>query len=214
MAQREERAPSIDSQSAEGSASKTALRKTSISDANKKKKSKKSNDEVMNKVYNNLLSSVFGQERELSQPELDELSEAFKEFDYDQDGYLNYKDLAECMRTMGYMPTEMELLEIIQQIKMRLGGLMDFDDFCELMGPRMMVETADMLGLKEIKSSFLQFDTDGDGKISLDEMKEAVKNLLGEKLKKGELEEILKELDLNGDGTVDFEEFVMMLSVR
>lgn len=50
-----------------------------------------------------------------------------------------------------------------------------------------------------------QFDTDGDGKISLDEMKEAVKTLLGEKLKKGELEEILKELDLNGDGTVDFD---------
>ncbi|XP_073692640.1 calcium-binding protein 4 [Garra rufa] len=168
----------------------------------------------MNKVYTNLLNSVFGQERELSQPELDELAEAFKEFDYDQDGYLNYKDLAECMRTMGYMPTEMELLEIIQQIKMRLGGLMDFDDFCELMGPRMMVETADMLGLKELKSSFSQFDADGDGKISLDEMKEALKTLLGEKLKKGELEEILKELDLNGDGTVDFEEFVMMLSIR
>uniref|UniRef100_A0A672KTS0 Calcium-binding protein 2-like n=2 Tax=Sinocyclocheilus grahami TaxID=75366 RepID=A0A672KTS0_SINGR len=118
------------------------------------------------------------------------------------------------MRTMGYMPTEMELLEIIQQIKMRLGGLMDFDDFCELMGPRMMVETADMLGLKELKSSFCQFDADGDGKISLDEMKEALKSLLGEKLKKGELEEILKELDLNGDGTVDFDEFVMMLSMR
>lgn len=48
-----------------------------------------------------------------------ELQEAFKEFDYDQDGYLNYKDVAECMRTMGYMPTEMELLEIVQQIKMR-----------------------------------------------------------------------------------------------
>ncbi len=50
-----------------------------------------------------------------------------------------------------------------------------------------------------------QFDIDGDGKISLDEMKEALKSLLAEKLKKGELEEILKELDLNGDGTVDFD---------
>lgn len=48
-----------------------------------------------------------------------ELDFAFKEFDYDCDGYLNYKDVAECMRTMGYMPTEMELLEIVQQIKMR-----------------------------------------------------------------------------------------------
>uniref|UniRef100_A0A3Q3ESN0 EF-hand domain-containing protein n=1 Tax=Labrus bergylta TaxID=56723 RepID=A0A3Q3ESN0_9LABR len=148
------------------------------------------------------------------------LQEAFKEFDYDQDGYLNYKDVAECMRTMGYMPTEMELLEIVQQIKMRsdlgcfLGGLMDFEDFVELMGPRMMGETAHMLGLKELQSAFVQFDLDGDGKINQDEMKEAIKSLLGEKLKKGELEEILKELDINADGNIDFEEFVMMLSIR
>lgn len=101
------------------------------------------------------------------------------------------------MRTMGYMPTEMELLEIVQQIKMRsklincpnlkvaplkrcifpwlflqpssfsiscpltsvvltVGGLMDFEDFVELMGPRMMGETAHMLGLKELQSAFVQ----------------------------------------------------------
>ncbi|KAF7686896.1 calcium-binding protein 5 [Silurus meridionalis] len=214
MAQKSERAPSTDSAKAEGVALKPSLRRTPSSDTLNKSKSKKSNEEAMNKMYTNLLNNVFGQERELSQPELDDLAEAFKEFDYDQDGFLNYKDLAECMRTMGYMPTEMELLEILQQIKMRLGGLMDFDDFCELMGPRMMVETAHMLGLKELKCSFKQFDTDGDGKITLDEMREAVKMLLGEKLKKGELEEILKEMDLNGDGTVDFDEFVMMLSAQ
>lgn len=32
-----------------------------------------------------------------------------------------------------------------------------------------------------------------------------MKTLLGEKLKKGELEEILSDIDLNGDGTVDFD---------
>lgn len=51
----------------------------------------------------------------------------------------------------------------------------------------------------------LKFDLDGDGNINQDEMKEAVKSLLGEKLKKGELEEILKELDINADGNIDFE---------
>lgn len=50
---------------------------------------------------------------------LSELQEAFKEFDYDADGFIHYKDIADCMRTMGYMPTEMELIEIIQQIKMK-----------------------------------------------------------------------------------------------
>ncbi|KAK9524577.1 hypothetical protein VZT92_016961 [Zoarces viviparus] len=186
----------------------------SVSETTKKssKKAKKTTD--MTIVYNSVLNSVFGAERELAQGELDELQEAFKEFDYDQDGYLNYKDVAECMRTMGYMPTEMELLEIVQQIKMRMGGLMDFEDFIELMGPRMMGETAHMLGLKELQSAFIQFDVDGDGKITQEEMREAVKSMLGEKLKKGELEEIIKELDINADGSIDFEEFVMMLSIR
>ncbi|XP_015252445.1 PREDICTED: calcium-binding protein 2-like [Cyprinodon variegatus] len=187
----------------------------SVSESPKKSSKKvKKSTESMNKVYNSILNSIFGAERDLAQAELDELQEAFKEFDYDQDGYLNYKDVAECMRTMGYMPTEMELLEIVQQIKMRMGGLMDFEDFIELMGPRMMGETTNMMGLKELKSAFLQFDLDGDGKINQEEMKEALKTLLGEKLKKGELEEILKELDVNADGNIDFEEFVMMLSIH
>ncbi|KAM9827369.1 calcium-binding protein 2-like [Neosynchiropus ocellatus] len=209
-------AESAASEGNEGSSSSTQPSPSgSVSETPRKskKKSKKTSDN-RTKIYLSVLNNVFGAERELAQAELDELQEAFKEFDYDQDGYLNYKDVAECMRTMGYMPTEMELLEIVQQIKMRMGGLMDFEDFTELMGPRMMGETANMLGLKELQSAFLQFDLDGDGMINQDEMKEAVKSLLGEKLKKGELEEILKELDINADGGIDFEEFVMMLSIR
>ncbi|KAM8746773.1 calcium-binding protein 2-like [Acanthopagrus schlegelii] len=215
MSKTEERLPSTTSINSVSTDGNGVSPTGSVSEAPRKssKKSKKTT-ENMTKVYNSVLESVFGAERELAQAELDELQEAFKEFDYDQDGYLNYKDVAECMRTMGYMPTEMELLEIVQQIKMRMGGLMDFEDFVELMGPRMMGETAHMLGLKELQSAFTQFDLDGDGKINQDELKEAIKSMLGEKLKKGELEEILKELDINADGNIDFEEFVMMLSIR
>ncbi|XP_028833985.1 calcium-binding protein 4 [Denticeps clupeoides] len=165
-------------------------------------------------AYIPYLNALFGQDRELLPEELDELLLAFKEFDYDSDGYLHYKDVADCMRTMGYMPTEMELIEIIQQIKMKWGGHVDFDDFCELMGPRMLAETAHMVGLRELRCAFKQFDCDGDGRITFEELKESMKNLLGEKLKKGELEEILSDIDLNGDGNVDFDEFVMMLAAR
>ena len=47
-----------------------------------------------------------------------ELREAFREFDKDKDGFIGCKDLGNCMRTMGYMPTEMELIELSQQINM------------------------------------------------------------------------------------------------
>ncbi|XP_047434811.1 calcium-binding protein 4 [Mugil cephalus] len=173
-----------------------------------------SNSSAVAAAYIAYLNKLFGQERELMPEELDELQVAFKEFDYDADGFIHYKDIADCMRTMGYMPTEMELIEIIQQIKMKWGGHVDFDDFCELMGPRMLAETAHMVGLKELRCAFKQFDSDGDGKITLDELKEGMKTLLGEKLKKGELEEILGDIDLNKDGNIDFDEFVMMLSAR
>ncbi|CAL8352125.1 unnamed protein product [Boreogadus saida] len=156
-------------------------------------------------AYVSYLNKLFGQERDLMPQELDELQEAFKEFDYDADGFIHYKDIADCMRTMGYMPTEMEIIEIIQQIKMKWGGHVDFDDFCELMGPRMLAETAHMVGLKELRCAFKQFDCNGDGKITPDELKEAMKGLLGEKLKKGELEEILADIDLNKDGNIDFD---------
>lgn len=49
---------------------------------------------------------------------LSELREAFREFDKDKDGFIGCKDLGNCMRTMGYMPTEMELIELSQQINM------------------------------------------------------------------------------------------------
>lgn len=47
-----------------------------------------------------------------------ELREAFDEFDKDKDGLISCKDLGNLMRTMGYMPTEMELLELSQNINM------------------------------------------------------------------------------------------------
>ncbi|XP_034546567.1 calcium-binding protein 2 [Notolabrus celidotus] len=156
-----------------------------------------------------IVDSVFGQDRELRPEEIDELREAFVEFDRNKKGYISHKDLGECMRTMGYMPTEMELIELSQQI---CGGKVDFEDFVELMGPKMLAETADMIGVKELRDAFKEFDSNGDGQISLTELREAMKKLMGEQVTNREINEILRDVDLNGDGLVDFEEFVRMMS--
>ncbi|XP_055081715.1 calcium-binding protein 1-like isoform X1 [Periophthalmus magnuspinnatus] len=159
-----------------------------------------------------IVKSVFGQDRELRPEEMDELREAFREFDKDKDGFIGCKDLGNCMRTMGYMPTEMELIELSQQINMNLGGHVDFEDFVELMGPKLLAETADMIGVKELRDAFKEFDTNGDGMISTAELREAMKKLLGQQVGHRDLEDILRDIDLNGDGHVDFEEFVRMMS--
>uniref|UniRef100_A0A8C4SBK7 Calcium binding protein 2a n=1 Tax=Erpetoichthys calabaricus TaxID=27687 RepID=A0A8C4SBK7_ERPCA len=145
----------------------------------------------------------------LQRDERPKLKEAFKEFDKDRDGFISCKDLGECMRTMGYMPTEMELIELSQQI---CGGKVDFDDFVELMGPKMLAETADMIGVKELRDAFREFDSNGDGQISTAELREAMKKLLGQQLNPREIDEIVKDVDLNGDGLVSFEGEVTMMS--
>nr|KAF6282063.1 calcium binding protein 1 [Myotis myotis] len=152
------------------------------------------------------------QDRSLRPEEIEELREAFREFDKDKDGYINCRDLGNCMRTMGYMPTEMELIELSQQINMNLGGQVDFDDFVELMGPKLLAETADMIGVKELRDAFREFDTNGDGEISTSELREAMRKLLGHQVGHRDIEEIIRDVDLNGDGHVDFEEFVRMMS--
>ncbi len=51
----------------------------------------------------------------------------------------------------------------------------------------------------------VQFDSNGDGQISLNELREAMKKLMGEQVTNREINEILRDVDLNGDGLVDFE---------
>ncbi|XP_048852341.1 calcium-binding protein 2-like isoform X3 [Brienomyrus brachyistius] len=169
----------------------------------------KGGDDKEKRRFRHIIASVFGQDRDLRPEEIEELKEAFREFDKDRDGFISCKDLGECMRTMGYMPTEMELIELSQQI---CGGRVDFEDFVELMGPKMLAETADMIGVKELRDAFREFDSNGDGQISLTELREAMKKLMGEHLNHREIDEILRDVDLNGDGLVDFEEFVRMMS--
>ncbi|XP_062294609.1 calcium-binding protein 5b isoform X4 [Scomber scombrus] len=154
------------------------------------------------------------QDRNLTQDEIDELREAFVEFDKDKDGFISCKDLGNLMRTMGYMPTEMELIELGQNINMNLGGRVDFEDFVELMTPKLVAETAGMIGLKELKEAFREFDIDGDGSITSDELRNAMVKLLGEQTSKNEIDAVVREVDNNGDGTVDFEEFVKMMSQK
>ena len=54
------------------------------------------------------------------------------------------------------------------------------------------------------------FDTSGDGKISSSELKQVMANL-GETLTDEEIDEMIREADADGDGEVDYEEFVKMM---
>ena len=66
----------------------------------------------------------------------------------------------------------------------------------------------------EISEAFRVFDKDGNGFISKAELSYVMTNL-GERLTVQEIDERIREADIDGDGQVNYEEFVkMMMSKR
>lgn len=59
---------------------------------------------------------------------------------------------------------------------------------------------------REVVASFEKFDKDGNGYIDLQELGQLQADL-GQPLEPEKLEAAMKELDLNGDGVIDKEEF-------
>ena len=63
------------------------------------------------------------------------------------------------------------------------------------------------------KKLFSVFDKDGNGYISAAELRHVMTNL-GEKLTDEEVDEMIREADIDGDGQVNYEEFVAMMTSK
>uniref|UniRef100_A0A3Q2PEN0 Calcium binding protein 7 n=1 Tax=Fundulus heteroclitus TaxID=8078 RepID=A0A3Q2PEN0_FUNHE len=73
----------------------------------------------------------------LPEDEVEEIREAFKVFDRDGNGFISKQELGMAMRSLGYMPNEVELEVIIQRLDMDGDGQVDFEEFVTLLGPKL-----------------------------------------------------------------------------
>ena len=56
---------------------------------------------------------------------------------------------------------------------------------------------------------FIQCDTSQDGYLSLEELRDGMSNILGTlKAQASDWEELVEQLDINGDGKIDYQEFI------
>lgn len=88
-------------------------------------------------------------------------------------------------------------------------GTIDFEEFIQMM-PAASKNERDGNAEDEMLEAFQIFDTDGNGNISADELRQIMANL-GEKLTEEEVEAMVKEADIDGDGEINYDEFVRMM---
>ena len=135
----------------------------------------------------------------------------FQIFDKDGDGRITKKELNDSLKNLGIIIPEKELCQMIDKIDVNGDGCVDIEEFGELY-KTIMVEDEDEIGEEDMREAFNVFDRNGDGFITVDELK-AVLSSLG--LKQGKtLEECRKmiiQVDVDGDGRVDYKEFRQMM---
>lgn len=121
-------------------------------------------------------------------------------FDKDGDGTITTKELGTVMRSLGQNPTEAELQDMINEVDADGNGTIDFPEFLTMMARKMKETDSE----EEIREAFRVFDKDGNGFISAAELRHVMTNL-GEKLTDEEVDEMIREADIDGDGQVNYE---------
>merc|ERR1719375_927852 len=147
--------------------------------------------------------------KELTEEQIAEFKEAFSLFDIDGDGTITTKELGTVMRSLGQNPSEAELQDMINEVDEDKNGTIDFQEFLVMMSKKMKDTDAE----EEIKEAFKVFDKDGNGFISAAELRHVMTNL-GEKLTDEEVDEMIREADVDGDGQINYDEFVKMMMAK
>ena len=98
---------------------------------------------------------------------------------------------------------EAELQDMINEVDADGNGTIDFPEFLTMMARKMKDSDSE----EEILEAFKVFDKDGNGFISAAELRHIMTNL-GEKLTDEEVDEMIREADVDGDGQINYEEFV------
>jgi hypothetical protein len=68
--------------------------------------------------------------------------------------------------------------------------------------------------VEKLKKLFVKLDDDANGVLTMDELRNGLKKVLKGKISKEKLEQMVAEADQDGDGSIDYEEFVAMMESK
>jgi calcium-dependent protein kinase len=139
--------------------------------------------------------------------ELEMNASTFAALDANKDGQVSVEELKQGLRLSGLqVANESDVQAMVEAVDENGNGMIDYTEFLAA-----TLDSRFYLQEDVLRRSFSVFDLDGDGVISKQELLQVLKvgswcaNL------NAEIGEILSEVDSNGDGSIDFDEYKAML---
>ena len=139
--------------------------------------------------------------------EVEDLKTVFNEFDKNKDGLLTFEEIDHAFtryctnKGLQNFTQKNKLIQILDEIDTEKTGHISYEQFL-----RISIDQREILNENNLRSAFEKFDTNKDGKLS----KEEIKNVLGIK-DFAYVNELLKLVDENKDGFISFEEFKSLM---
>ncbi|BFG38413.1 hypothetical protein CerSpe_246870 [Prunus speciosa] len=139
----------------------------------------------------------------LSEEEIAGLREMFKMIDTDNSGHISLEELKTGLERVGADLKDSEISWLMQAADVDNSGTIDYGEFIAAMLHLNKVQKEDHL-----YAAFSYFDKDGSGYITRDELQQACEKF---GLEDVQLDDIIREVDQDNDGHIDYNEFVAMM---
>ncbi len=141
----------------------------------------------------------------MSKEEKNEMHDIFMSFDTNGDGVLSKDEIFNGYKSiLGEVEATKEVDRIMKEADLDKSGFIDYNEFLIACTNRQK-----LLNKEKLEATFKMFDKDGNGSISAKEIKDTLGSGLGGDAKL--LEQIINEVDDNGDKEISFKEFKEMM---
>ncbi|KAJ8975267.1 hypothetical protein NQ317_013667 [Molorchus minor] len=141
------------------------------------------------------------------------LRKAFEAFDSQKSGSIPTDMVSDILRLMGQPFDKKILEELIEEVDADKSGRLEFEEFVTL-AAKFIVEEDDEAMQKELKEAFRLYDKEGENPkwIHPNYLPREILRELDDQLTDKELDMMIEEIDTDGSGTVDFDEFMEMMT--
>ncbi|CAG9865189.1 unnamed protein product [Phyllotreta striolata] len=140
------------------------------------------------------------QRREFNKKEIADFQDAFKLFDRDQDGLVNYKEFSTLMKAFGQKYEDLDLSDMFTEADEADSGLINFEQFVKILEYYYREE----FSLEDLLNSFKAFDKDNLGYLDRADFKEIMMDY-GDKMTEGEFVDFMATADPSNEGIIRYE---------